>query len=64
MNYIRKLQLEAKEQKEKLLRIEQKLTNLIIILDSTKYNCGDLLDNYINTKDVRNLVVEIKREVY
>ena len=54
MNYIKKLELDNKNLVENINQIRQEIDLLRSYLNSSKFNCGDSLDGYVNVKDVLN----------
>ena len=64
MNYIKKLQEEVKRHNESTENVYSVICELYAYMNSSKFNCGDTLDNYINVSDVRNYLYRIRKELY
>jgi hypothetical protein len=52
MNYIHKLQKDNEGLKDEINIIKESLDDLRRYLNSSKFQCGDELDGYVNVKDV------------
>lgn len=60
MNYIKALQAKVEENQASKEKIDEIINDLYAYMNSKKFNCGDELDNYINTQDVRNYLDQIR----
>jgi hypothetical protein len=52
MNYIHKLKKDNEGLKDEINIIKESLDDLRRYLNSSKFQCGDELDGYVNVKDV------------
>ena len=52
MNYIKRLQADNAGLQREVEAIKDGLNDLRSYLDSSKFHCGDRLDNYVNIADV------------
>lgn len=60
MNYIKALQIKVEENEASKAKINEVINDLYAYMNSKKFNCGDELDRYINTQDVRNYLDQIR----
>ena len=54
------MQSQVKEHEASKEKIDQVINDLYAYMNSKKFHCGDELDNYINTQDVRNYLDQIR----
>ncbi len=64
MNYILQLQQENEEKKNIIMRVDDAICEFMGHLHSSKFNCGDKLDQYINISDVSNRLMQMRNELY
>ena len=57
MNYIKSLQKINQDLQDEINRKDEIIKDLLSYLNMPKFNCGNELDNYVNTQDVRNRLV-------
>ena len=62
MNYIVKLKEENESLKNRLSAINSDLSELAAYLNSSKFQCGNSLDRYVNVQDVLNRLQDARFE--
>ena len=61
MNYIKQLEARVEELERDRRRALEGLDLLAIYLVSVKFRCGDVLDGYVNVKDVHSRLAEVRQ---
>lgn len=64
MNYIKSLQKRIKEVNSNISKAREELYTLQTYLSSSKFNCGDELDQYVNIQDVFSRIEKIKEYLH
>jgi len=60
MNYIKQLQANNKEANEKSEKVDEIVTEIYNYVNSSKFNCGDDLDGYVNITDITKYLDRIR----
>lgn len=60
MNFIKGLQAKVKENEATKAKVDAIISDLYAYMNLKKFHCGDELDGYINTQDVRNYLDQIR----
>jgi hypothetical protein len=60
MNYIKRLEHELQEAQLDKQKADEIVNELFKYLNSSKFQCGDELDNYVNIKDIMTYLDRIR----
>jgi hypothetical protein len=52
MNYIKQLEQDKADMAARIANADKQITELMVYLNSSKFQCGSHLDGYVNVKDV------------
>ena len=59
MDYINRLQQEIEYTKNEKIKLKEKLDNLMRYINSKKFHCGNPLDGYVNTSDIKDHIIPL-----